>query len=165
MAKNIPWDARITWYFLRDAQMFDYTGEDFDRDAKELREIGIDIVLLGYKTHFRWNYYPYWDEINGMISRAVKAFHKYGIQVVEHHSTSLTNKPMANWSSKMESIRGNNPKYDGKWEKLQTCLLYTSTCAYTLRNGDPGVCADNGKLNPLFRRRAWRSGIGCAAAG
>ena len=141
MAKQIPWDARITWYYLLDQKLFDYSTEDFERDAKELRDIGIDIVLLGHKTHFRWNYYPFWDEIGEMVVKVVKAFHKYGIKVVEHHSTSLTDKPMTDWASKIERICGDNPKYNNNWRKLQafieaddkidgtrysSCLLYTS---------------------------------------
>lgn len=122
MAKQIPWDARITWYYLLDQKLFDYSTEDFERDAKELRDIGIDIVLLGHKTHFRWNYYPFWDEIGEMVVKVVKAFHKYGIKVVEHHSTSLTDKPMTDWASKIERICGDNPKYNNNWRKLQAFI-------------------------------------------
>ncbi len=146
MAKNIPWNARITWYYLRDPQMFDYTDEDFERDAKELHEIGIDIILLGYKVHFRWNYYPYWSEISDMIGRTVRAFHKYGIKVVEHHSTSLTDKPASDYEAIAERIRGSNPKYDGKWGRLPAYIEADDEIDGTLYSSMLQIDGRTGKL-------------------
>ena len=53
MPKQISWQEKITWYFYRDEQLFDYTESDFERDACELQEIGIRIVLLGNRVHLR----------------------------------------------------------------------------------------------------------------
>jgi len=94
MPKNIPWDTRITWYVMKDAQYFDYKDEDFERDAKRLSDSNIKIVMLAPLTHNRMNFYPYADFMNSVLARLVKAFHKYGVQVVEHHSASLTHGPV-----------------------------------------------------------------------
>jgi len=94
MAKNIPWNSRLTWYLMNDPQIMDYTDEDFEKDAKELHDIGITAVMMNNKVHFRWNYYPYWDLINSVLARIVKAFHKYDIKVIEHHSASLCHCPV-----------------------------------------------------------------------
>ena len=94
MAKNIPWNSRLTWYLMNDPQIMDYTDEDFEKEAKVLHDIGITAVMMNNKVHFRWNYYPYWDLINSVLARRVKAFHKYDIKVIEHHSASLCHCPV-----------------------------------------------------------------------
>jgi hypothetical protein len=57
MAKNIPWNSRLTWYLMNDPQIMDYTDEDFEKEAKVLHDIGITAVMMNNKVHFRWNYY------------------------------------------------------------------------------------------------------------
>ncbi|MEA4832113.1 MAG: beta-galactosidase trimerization domain-containing protein [Oscillospiraceae bacterium] len=89
MAKNIPWNSRITWYVYDDKQIMEYTESDFEKDAKTLSDLGTNIILLGNKVHFRFDYYPYWNIINDTLGKLIRAFHKYGIKVVEHHSCSL----------------------------------------------------------------------------
>ncbi|MBR4952994.1 MAG: hypothetical protein IKZ30_00605, partial [Oscillospiraceae bacterium] len=58
--------------------------------AKELHDRGVAIALSFSLTHFRIGYYPYWKEINECIRKMVVACHKYGIKLVEHHSSHLT---------------------------------------------------------------------------
>ena len=85
-----PWSETFTWFWYNDAEIFEYTQEDFDKKAKELYERGITIVLTFSLTHFRLGFYPYWKEINECIRKIVVACHKYGIKVVEHSSSHLT---------------------------------------------------------------------------
>ena len=81
---NNPWAEGITWFWYNDAEIFEYTQDDFDKKAKELAGRGITMVLTFSLTHFRLGFYPYWKEINECIRKIVVACHKYGIRVVEH---------------------------------------------------------------------------------
>lgn len=87
---NNPWAEAYTWLWYNDEEIFNYTQEDWDNKAKELHERGVTIALSFSLTHFRIGYYPYWKEINECIRKMVVACHKYGIKLVEHHSTHLT---------------------------------------------------------------------------
>ena len=124
MAKNIPWDSRITWYFYNDKHTSeDFTVEDFEKEAAAMRALGIDIILLSNKTHFRFNFYPYWDKIINTLRKIVIAFHKYDIKVVEHHSCSLTHIPLSleEWEKKKDQILrlSDGGKYAKEWEKVK----------------------------------------------
>lgn len=127
MAKNIPWDSRITWYFFFDRHMSDYTQEDFDKEAAEMAALGINIVLLSSKTHFRFNYYPYWDRINETLRKIVIAFHKVGIKVVEHHSCCLVHVPLTEEEWEVKKSKAcrltDQGKYAAEWEKVKDWML------------------------------------------
>lgn len=127
MAKNIPWNSRITWYYYFDRHMSDYTQEDFDKEAAEMASLGIDIVLLSSKAHFRINYYPYWDRINETLRKIVIAFHKVGIKVVEHHSCSLVHVPLTKeeWEVKKNKAcrLTDQGKYAAEWEQVKDWML------------------------------------------
>ncbi len=122
MPKQISWQEKITWYFYRDEQLFDYTESDFERDACELQKIGIRIVLLGNRVHLRWDYVPYWPQILTMLKKLIRAFHKYNIRVVEHHSSSLTHKPISEerWECEKEAIVGGSG--DSHWSLIESYL-------------------------------------------
>jgi hypothetical protein len=106
MSRKIPWGTRVAWYFYNNPEFFEKTDEDFENDAKELAERGITVVILFTMTHFRWSFYPYWDRINNLLRRICNAFHKYGIKVVEHHSTSLCECPLPEeeWEDRVGGI-------------------------------------------------------------
>ena len=87
-----PWEQGFTWLWYNDTEIFKYTQEDFDRKAKDLADKGVTIALTFTFTHFRLGFYPYWKEINECIRKIVFACHKYGIRVVEHHSSHLTHR-------------------------------------------------------------------------
>ena len=130
MSKNINWNVRITWYSYDDEQIINYTEQDFEKDAKDLAEIGINIVLLGNKTHYRWNYYPYWIEINEALDKLFRAFHKYNIQVVEHHSSSLTHCPLPieQWEKQKKEVHRTTirAEYEPYWRKLKDFICKDS---------------------------------------
>ena len=53
-------------------------------------EQGITHVITFSSTHFRWSFRPYWDKITECLAKVVRAGHKYGIKVIEHHYANLT---------------------------------------------------------------------------
>lgn len=103
---NNPWAEGITWFWYNDAEIFEYTQDDFDKKAKELAGRGITMVLTFSLTHFRLGFYPYWKEINECIRKIVVACHKYGIRVVEHSSAHLTHYLRTNlgWTRLLEDF-------------------------------------------------------------
>lgn len=88
-----------------------------------MRDLGIDIVLLSNKTHFRFNFYPYWDKIIETLGKITRAFHKYDIKVVEHHSCSLTHIPLPpeEWEIKKDRINrlSDDGKYAAEWDAVK----------------------------------------------
>ncbi|MBO4631449.1 MAG: hypothetical protein J5858_05965, partial [Lentisphaeria bacterium] len=81
----------VFWYNER--EILHWKQKDFDVKAAEFAEIGVNIVMTFSCTHFRWSYYPWWKQINQVLSKLVKACHKHNIRVVEHHSSHLTENP------------------------------------------------------------------------
>ncbi|MBO4632164.1 MAG: hypothetical protein J5858_09600, partial [Lentisphaeria bacterium] len=87
------WHDKYSHFWYNAPEIFQWTQEDFDRKAKEMKEAGITIVSTVGVTHFRWNYIPFWPRIVETIRKAVIAFHKQGIKFIEHHSSSLIYHP------------------------------------------------------------------------
>lgn len=81
----------VFWY--NEPEICHWKQKDFDAKAEEFAATGINIVMTFSCTHFRWNFYPWWDKINLALAKMVKACHKYNIRVVEHHSCHLTRNP------------------------------------------------------------------------
>jgi len=106
MSKKLPWGTRFAYYFYNNPEFFEKDDADFDRDARALAEDGINVVILFSMTHFRWSFYPYWERIGGVLRRICTSFHKYGIRVVEHHSTSLCEcpLPLEDWNDREGGI-------------------------------------------------------------
>lgn len=119
-----PWEQGITWFWYNDAEIFEYSQEDFDNKARDLAEKGITIVLTFSFTHFRLGFYPYWNEINACIRKIVKACHKFGIRVVEHHSAHLTHflRTKEGWNrfgESMLSFANGEGSYDNWYKTLK----------------------------------------------
>ena len=90
MKKNrAAWDERFGWMWYGSDVVYNWTDEDFDRAAKSFADAHFTTVIL-FGTHFRFSYWAYWEDIENAIAKITKAFHKYGIKVVEHHSSHLT---------------------------------------------------------------------------
>jgi len=82
------WNARYSsWLFTYD-QVFNYSVNDFEKKAKALHNGGINTVIIA-GFHFRWDWYYLWPELTQALVRIVNACHKYGIRVIEHHSSVL----------------------------------------------------------------------------
>ena len=89
--KSIQDKYGVFWY--NQEQICRWRQEDFDRKAAEFASAGINIVMTFSSTHFRWSFYPWRKEIVSALAKIVKACHRYGIRVVEHHSCHLTHNP------------------------------------------------------------------------
>lgn len=101
MKKNrAAWDERFGWMWYGSDVVYNWTDEDFDRAAKSFADAHFTTVIL-FGTHFRFSYWAYWEDIENAIAKITKAFHKYGIKVVEHHSSHLTYRidDEAEWDS------------------------------------------------------------------
>ncbi len=84
------WKERFSWFWWNADEAYNFTQEQMDAKAKAFADSGVTTVMTFTSTHFRLGFYPYWKEINACIAKIVKACHKYGIKVVEHHSSELT---------------------------------------------------------------------------
>lgn len=123
-----PWEQGFCWFWCHDDEIFFYTEEDFERRAKELADSGITVVMTFSLTHFRMGFYPYWKELNESLAKLVRACHKWGIRVVEHHSASLTSRVLdeGGWEKLDEELVRRSKgvaKYDN-WKKIFPFLTY-----------------------------------------
>lgn len=94
----------VFWY--NQAEICQWSDADFEAKAREFTQTGVNIVMTFSCTHFRWSFYPYWQQINAALAKMVRACHKYNIRVVEHHSSTLTH----------------NPRSYADWEHLKCCM-------------------------------------------
>ena len=126
-----PWEQGFCWFWCNDDEIFFYSEEDFERRAEELAKSGITVIMTFSLTHFRMGFYPYWKELNESLEKLVRACHKWGIRVVEHHSASLTSRVLdeGGWEKLDGEIvrrsRG-TAKYDN-WKKIFPFLTYDYT--------------------------------------
>jgi hypothetical protein len=139
------WEAKFGFFWYNDDELFKFTQKDFDEKAKRIADAGINIVMTFSCTHFRWTFYRYWDRILRCIEMTVKACHKYGIKVVEHHSSHLTFNPQCqdDWDY-MERILHARGSSIASWEGLAETV-----------NDD--ICI-NGKPISSFRQIDGRTG-------
>lgn len=86
-------NARFGWFWYNDQEILHDTQEDIDRKMAKHAQMGITHVITFSSTHFRWSFRPFWNKINECLAKVVKAGHKYGIKVIEHHSCNLTHYP------------------------------------------------------------------------
>ncbi len=123
-----PWEQGFCWFWVNDEEIFSYTEEDFERRVKVLGESGITVIMTFSLTHFRIGYYPYWEEYNRCLEKLVRASHKWGIRVVEHHSASLASWVLdeggwAKLESEFYARSKGTSKYDN-WKKIFPFLTY-----------------------------------------
>jgi len=90
--EDLKWQERYVWYDLGYKEVYDYSEEDFERDAAKYKEKRITAVILHKGTHFIFALEPYWEDIFACIEKIVRAFHKFGIKVIEHRSYSLAGR-------------------------------------------------------------------------
>lgn len=119
-----PWEQAIAYFWYNDAEIFSFTQEDFDKRAKDFADRGVTFVETFSFTHFRLGFYPYWKEITECIRKIVLACHKYGIRVVEHHSSHLTHylRTKEGWDrfgESMLSYANGEGSYDNWYKTLQ----------------------------------------------
>ena len=88
-----PYRVRFTFFWYNDEEIFHDTQEDIDRKIKAVADQGITHIITFSCTHFRWSFEPWWDKIHECLAKIVKAGHKYGLKVIEHHSSELAHYP------------------------------------------------------------------------
>lgn len=113
------WEAKFGFFWYNDDELFKFNQEDFDKKAKKIADSGINIVMTFSCTHFRWTFHRYWDRILRCLEMTVKACHRYGIKVVEHHSSHLTFNPQNqdhwDYTERILNVRGSSVS---SWERL-----------------------------------------------
>lgn len=139
------WDTKFEFYWYNDNEIFSYSDMDFDAQAKKMAQTGINVIITFSSTHFRWSFRPYWDIINQCIGKMVKACHKYGIKVVEHHSSHLTFDPLCSddWDYMERSLNKRQSSIDS-WKGIRDNIA-----------DDPLI---NGKPVSSFRQIDGRTG-------
>ncbi|MFH1903252.1 MAG: beta-galactosidase trimerization domain-containing protein [Candidatus Omnitrophota bacterium] len=84
------WNARYGSWRVSDAEIFDYSAEDYEKKAAILHEAGINTVItFTFSFHFQWDWQFFWPELLEVLSHIVAACHKYDIKVIEHHSSTI----------------------------------------------------------------------------
>ena len=84
-----PYTARYAFFWYNDEEIFFDSQEDIDRKVKSYADQGITHLMTFSCTHFRWSFKPFWGILNECLTKIVRAAHKYGLKVVEHHSSEL----------------------------------------------------------------------------
>lgn len=126
--KIVPWKAKFGFFWYNDDEIFKFTQKDFDAKAKKMADSGINIVMTFSCTHFRWTMKQHWDIITKCLAKVVKACHKNGILVVEHHSSHLTFDPLdeADWDRMGKTLNKRMSSIDS-WEGLREYVLPETT--------------------------------------
>lgn len=106
------WDARWTSYWFGDKELFEFTENDFDQKAEELKSAGINAVIIFGGFHFRWCFVDEWPQLLECIKKICDSCHAHGIRVVDHHSANLVSAPLGTtqWNDIEPVKRGINIK-------------------------------------------------------
>lgn len=91
MFETRPDHAQWGFLWFKEYEIFKATDADIAKIAADFHNAGITHIMTFSTTHFRWNFVPYWPQINRAIERVVNACHALGMYVVEHHSCNLFN--------------------------------------------------------------------------
>lgn len=84
------WNARYSSWRVSDAEIFDYSATDYESKAAVLRKAGVNTVItFSFSLHFQWDWQFFWPELLNVLSGIVKACHRNGIMVIEHHSSTI----------------------------------------------------------------------------
>ncbi|MBR2904425.1 MAG: hypothetical protein IKC08_00870 [Lentisphaeria bacterium] len=157
-----PYTVRYAFFWYNDEEIFHDTQEDIDRKVKSYADQGITHLMTFSCTHFRWSFKPYWDILNECLAKIVKSAHKYGMKVVEHHSSELSH--LADTPEQMErlervlSFRKSSLK---SWKGLQDYLRDKNSAAnkwvqINEKTGQPhvNIYMETGKCynNPEYRK-------------
>lgn len=136
---------RYAFFWYNDEEIFSFSDINFEKKVEKIAAAGINAVITFSCTHFRWTMRPYWDTINKCLGKIVKACHKYGIKVVEHHSSHLTFDPLnsEDWAY-MERVLNKRHSSIDSWKGIRDYIA-----------SDPMI---DGKLLSSFRQVDGRTG-------
>lgn len=161
------WADKYTFFWYNAPEIFHWTQEEFDAQAKKMHEAGITRAMTFSVTHFRFCYYPFWDQILDAIEKIVKSCHKYGIKVVEHHSSCLTYYPdtpkaQADVEGYMKLHSSSPEDFPGFWDfitsdpELEPGVRLSDLFQVSGKTGKPGETPYRGRAicfnNPHYRR-------------
>ena len=161
------WADKYTFFWYNAPEIFHWTEKDFDAHAKTLHESGITRVMTFSVTHFRLCYYHFWDQILDTIEKIIKSCHKYGIKVVEHHSSCLvyypdTPKSKADVEGYMKLHSSSPEDFKGFWDyivndpELEPGVRLSDLFQISGRTGKAGETPYRGRAacfnNPHYRR-------------
>ncbi|RKX34466.1 MAG: hypothetical protein DRP71_07045 [Verrucomicrobia bacterium] len=85
-----PWETQFAFFWYNDQEIFHDTERDLEFKAEQLANGGVNHVITFSCTHFRWSFRDYWSLLNETLEKVVRACHKHGILVTEHHSSELS---------------------------------------------------------------------------
>ena len=150
MSKHaFPADSRIAWFWDNDQEIFFDSEEAIGEKIEVLKKQGITHLITFSCTHFRWNFKPWWPQINECIGKIVRQAHKRGLKVIEHHSSELIYFPdtpelLNEFLEEFTKQKGYLKNYPGLIEymtdKSQPFMQRVQTDAY----GQPQRTAYNG---------------------
>ena len=108
------WDSRFGWFWYNDQEIFYDSEEQIEEKVKKFADQKVNHLITFSCTHFRWNYYRYWDKIIETVATLVRCCHKHDIYLTEHASATLMSNPvdMATeeyWLTTMK-LRKSDPK-------------------------------------------------------
>ena len=92
-AAENPWRARYAWFWYNSEEIWHFSQADMDAKVKRYADQGFTHLITFSCTHFRWTFQPWWKEINECLRKIVVSAHRYGLKVIEHHSSNLTYFP------------------------------------------------------------------------
>lgn len=92
-AAENPWRARYAWFWYNSKEIWHFSQADMDAKVKRYADQGFTHLITFSCTHFRWTFQPWWKEINECLRKIVVSAHRYGLKVIEHHSSNLTYFP------------------------------------------------------------------------
>ena len=87
------WDTQFGFFYYNDHEIFAASQDELDERAQEFAATGINHVITFSITHFRWSFQSGWQFIDRALRKIIKAFHKHGIKVTEHHSANYIFAP------------------------------------------------------------------------
>lgn len=157
-----PYLARYAFFWYNDEEIFHDTLEDIDRKVKSYADQGITHLMTFSCTHFRWSFKPYWGILNACLAKIVQCAHKYGIKVIEHHSSELSHladtpeqmtrlkkvlsfrkSSPESWDGLLDFLRDKNSE-SNKWTQINEKTRETNINAYM----GAGKCYNN----PEYRK-------------
>ena len=153
-------NARFGWFWYNDEEILFSSQEDIDRKIENHSRQGITHLITFSSTHFRWSFRKFWPEINECIRKICVAGHKYGIKIIEHHSSHLGHFPdtenrLAAFNGEMTLRCSDAKNYPGIVEDmLDKDNIIESWCQISGSTGTPVITYDgHGRCfnNPRYR--------------
>lgn len=160
------WDDKFTFFWYNEKEIFRWTQEDFDSQARKMRTAGITWAMTFSVTHFRWSFLPWKDKILEALRKLCIACHRENIKVIEHHSSHLNYRPAneKQWENLRQYFRLHDSTFEGfgdiraafTGDPLVDGVPFTSLFQIDGRTGAPAETGYLGRAlcfnNPHYRK-------------